>query len=190
MMRDDEHGFTLIELLITTMVTVIVVGTLAGALILVLTTSASTTERLSESPDLQIAAAYFGSDVQSAKTFPTTVACGPSTPLVAFAWTDPGTAVATSDDSAVVASYVVMTTGTQKHVVRHYCKGSAAPDTTTVVRYVDPATTPVATGACAAPCAAPTTVSLTMQLCTADSAGVCKDDPFPFQVKATTRRST
>lgn len=193
---DEEPGFTLIETVIATMIIGIVVATIAGALILLYSTMESTTERLSESPDLQIAAAYFGSDVQSAEAFDQTCGTVPvgATRIADFSWTDPGAAPTSADDRALAISYAVVPEGTQKQLVRYSCVPPAAVDEVTVVHYLDPTTNPAIECADAAgivePCSAGTssTVRLPLTICTADTSGVCKDDPFSFELKATRRK--
>ena len=142
----DERGFTLVEMLITVAILGIIIVPLANALIGFFRNSADTTGRLSESHDVQIAAAYFAQDVQSVgvhdwKTsgFPlkqsveTNVTgtagvnpCGTSsTPaVIRLAWDDPTAAV--GEPPTAVASYYVQTVGGESQLHRKLCKGSGA----------------------------------------------------------------
>lgn len=69
--RHDDEGFTLIELLIATAILAVVVGSLAGASILSLKLTSSSTQMLSESADAQTTSAWFALDVRSATTIAT-----------------------------------------------------------------------------------------------------------------------
>ena len=190
--RDDD-GFTLVELVLAVTLMGVVIGAVASAMIVMFTTTGETTERLSESPDLQLAAAYFGSDVQSAKTF--TGSCGPAgTALVTMAWTDPGASPnpAAADDTERTVRYVVETAGTQKTLVRYACTGSGSPDKTTLVDFIDPTSTPTlaCTPGCGSPSSQWTALRIEMRICTADAASVCKNPPLPFAVEGAVRRTT
>lgn len=187
-MRDDD-GFTLVELVLAVTLMGVVIGAVASAMIVMFTTTGETTERLSESPDLQMAAAYFGSDVQSAKTF--TGSCGPAgAALVTLSWTDPGASPnpAVADDTERTVRYVVETAGTQKTLVRYACTNSGSADKTMLVDFVNPASTP--TLACTPNCTSPTSMRIAMEICTADAANVCKNDPLPFAVEGAVRMTS
>lgn len=182
----DERGFTLIEMLIASMVVVMVVGVIGTGLVVVFRTTEETTQRLAESPDLQIAAAYFGSDVQSAQTF--SGSCGPASPapLVTLSWTDPGTDPAAGvGDTTRVVTYVATTVGNQKELVRYSCIDGGTPASSTLVNYIQPTTSP--TVACDPDCTSPATMSISMAICTADSSNACEDAPLSFELKATRR---
>ena len=186
--RDDD-GFTLVELVLAVTLMGVVIGAVASAMIVMFTTTGETTERLSESPDLQLAAAYFGSDVQSAQTF--TGSCGPvGTALVTLSWTDPGASPnpAAADDTQRTVRYVVETAGTQKTLVRYACTNSGSADKTTLVDFVNPMSTPTLT--CTPDCTSPTSMRIAMEICTADAANVCKNDPLPFAVEGAVRRTS
>lgn len=190
----DEDGFTLIEMVIAVMVLGVVIASIAMGMIVMFRTTEETTQRLSESPDLQIAAAYFGSDVQSAQSFTGTCGSPPagSTTLVTLSWIDPGADPASgagAGDTTRVASYVLSDGATQNdELVRWYCDGSGPAVSTTLVNYVKPATTP-AVECSPAPCGGTTeTVRIhTIIICTADASGVCKDDTLEFELKASRR---
>lgn len=61
-----EEGFTLIETLVTVVITGIISGAVAASVIIGLRTTDATANRLADSRDAQLAAAYFGTDVQAA----------------------------------------------------------------------------------------------------------------------------
>lgn len=191
----DERGYTLIELLLSVMLMGVIVAAISGALVVMFTATAETTDRLSESPDLQIAAAYFGSDGQSATAL-NSQHCGPATATraISFSWTDPGSDPATpTGDTGRKVSYVVEAVGTQKQLVRYSCvvpaTGAESVDRTIVVNYLRPTTSP--TAACSpSPCGATTTsIELPMTICTADASSACRNDPIDFSLRAT-RRAT
>ena len=90
MKRLNDAGFTLVELTISILIIGVVVPVIGGALIFGLKTFGTTSQRLNESHDLQLAASYFASDVQSAKTVSLTA--DPSCPVsgsavVTLTWT-------------------------------------------------------------------------------------------------------
>lgn len=182
-MRDDD-GFTLIELLIAVTMLGVIIGAVSTGLIVMFTTTEETTQRLSESPDLQIAAAYFGSDIQSATSL--TISCSSSTVLV-LTWTDPGSTAAAgpaTGDTTRTITYSVPLVGNQKQLVRAASIDGGAADTTTLVNFLRPMSTPCPTQA-----GTPTSVNLALEVCTADAANVCKNLPLSFELKAT-RRTT
>lgn len=92
-MGHREDGFTLIELLIFIAISSVIIGAIAGAFIAGFRTTAEADQRMLESHDRQIVAAWFANDVQSAGTQPgdirTTTGCGETTtPLVSFVHRD------------------------------------------------------------------------------------------------------
>ena len=191
---EGEDGFTLIELLIAVMMMSIIVGAVSGALVVMFTTTTETTERLSESPDLQIAAAYFGSDGQSATRFDQT--CGPlaasATRAVSFSWTDPGPTPGTGDETGRKVSYVAEPVGNQKQLVRYACvvpaTGAEALDRTVVVNYLRPTTSPTPTCTPGPSCGTTTTtVELPLTICTADASLACRNDPLDFRLRSSRR---
>ncbi len=201
-MKHGDEGFTLIELLISVVLVGVIVTAVSGGLVVLFATTTETTDRLSESPDLQKAAAYFGSDGQSATSFDKT--CGPlaatATRAVSFSWTDPGAdPAAPTGDTGRKVSYVVEPVGAQKQLVRYACvvpaSGAETVDRTVVVDYLRPTTTPAATctlvssGASVA-CngvaagAAVDRVELLLSICTADASLACRNDPLDFALRA------
>jgi prepilin-type N-terminal cleavage/methylation domain-containing protein len=96
----SETGLTLIELLLVVVILGIITGAITTAFIFIVKTTDATNNRLSESHDAQMAAAYFVTDGQSAD--PDGVAipgtgCGATVAgadsLVRFDWEDPETSV-------------------------------------------------------------------------------------------------
>jgi hypothetical protein len=119
---------TLTELLITMLILIVIIGPLTGAMIVYLRNTQATSDRLSESHDAQIAAAYFRDDVQNTGlrdwvhppytgyvqsiTMDAPVNQGPygcgsdtTTALIQFAWTEPAATIATQSERS--ATYVV-----------------------------------------------------------------------------------
>ena len=202
-MRHDERGFTLIELVVATTVLGIIMSTISIALVLYLNATGETTDRLAESPELQIASVYLTRDAQSAEV--TTSDCAPSswsgagfTELVSFGWRDPGDSTDIDDDNAVVVSYVVAAGANpmQKELRRYECSllldtpGAVIPatiatadDTQTVIALVDPSTTPSAT-------VSASTVAVSLDVCTAKTtAAQCKNagTSVPFDLSVSRR---
>jgi prepilin-type N-terminal cleavage/methylation domain-containing protein len=178
----DDRGATLIELLVAIVILAVIVVPLGDALISFLRNTTSTTYRLSESHDAQIASAYFAQDVASLGvrnwsaapyTLQTSVElnapaagglypCGPTgTPNAAirFAGNDPTAAASTQ---IVVVSYVVRTVGTEQQLHRLRCTGgSTTPSSDVVLAHnIASVATPVTTG----PADTPTTVSWTLTI--------------------------
>jgi prepilin-type N-terminal cleavage/methylation domain-containing protein len=151
--RDDERGLTLIELLLAVVLLGIIVVPLASALISFFHNTNATTNRLTESHDEQIAAAYFAQDVQSigvrdwsgapfalqtsveqnigptAGLYPCGAASLPAATL-RFAWNDP-----TGDTSTqvVIVSYVVETVAGAKQLHRVRCDSGSTTPTSDIV---------------------------------------------------------
>jgi prepilin-type N-terminal cleavage/methylation domain-containing protein len=174
--RDDE-GFTLIELLIAIVILAVIIVPLSNGLIAFFRNTDNTTGTLSESHDLQIAAAYFAQDVQSlgvrdwtaspfalkqsveigvaggAGTYP----CGthPAADLVArLVWDDPTSA--SSAPVSIRASYVVQTVGGELQLHRLLCGNGTAAVTSDVILVhnldtAGPALCPATTAQCTAP---------------------------------------
>jgi type II secretory pathway pseudopilin PulG len=86
-LREDE-GFTIVELVVGIVVTGIILGSIAAALIVVMRTTDGTVSRLNESHDVQIGSAYLAQDVQSADkvVVPGNGPCAPLAPLVDFVY--------------------------------------------------------------------------------------------------------
>jgi prepilin-type N-terminal cleavage/methylation domain-containing protein len=182
--RNDDRGLTLTELLVTIMVLGVIMVPLGNALIGFIRMTDDTSQRLSESRDAQIAAAYFAQDVQSVGTrdwaaYPYPLrqsverdapaagglypcgAAGTPAAVIRLAWDDP----ASARDSPTVnrVSYVVETVGSERQLHRILCKGAAVPTSDIVVaRSLDTALPAVT---CSPACTgAPASVSLTLNI--------------------------
>ena len=64
-LKSDEAGFTLVELLVAIAILGIIIPAIGAALISIIHNTNDTNQRLVESHDAQITAAYFANDVQS-----------------------------------------------------------------------------------------------------------------------------
>jgi prepilin-type N-terminal cleavage/methylation domain-containing protein len=147
----NDEGLTLPELLITVVILGIIMVPLGNAMLGFMKFTDQTTQRLNESHDLQLAAAYFAQDAQSVgvrdwsaypyplresveyNAAPTggSYPCGTAaTPVAAvrMAWDDPA-AIGTG---RVVVSYVVSPTATGKELHRLTC-GAAGTVTEDIV---------------------------------------------------------
>jgi prepilin-type N-terminal cleavage/methylation domain-containing protein len=180
--RGDERGVTLVEVLVAITLLAIVMVPLSNALIAFFRNTNTTTDRLSESHDEQIMAAYFAQDVQSIGVRTWTVApyalqtsleqnappttglfpCGAaSTPnaTLRMAWNDPQTA---TTNQTVIVSYVVETSGGVTTLHRLRCdSGSTTPSSDLVVAHnVLSVGTPVLTG----PATIPQAISWTINI--------------------------
>ena len=192
--RGDDRGVTLTEMLVTVVILGVIMLPLGNALIGFIRNTDDTTRRLSESHDIQLAAAYFAQDVQSVgardwSAFPYPLRqsiepnaaaagglypCGtPGTPVavVRLAWDDPQSASASPE--VVRVSYVVMTDGGRRRLHRITCVGSATPVSDLVVAHNVDTVDPVLS--CSSPCTAapavPQSVTLTLAIRNPESPG-------------------
>jgi type II secretory pathway component PulJ len=154
---------TLIEVLIVVTILGIIVAPLTGGIVAFLRNTDATTNRMAESHDAQITAAYFAQDVQSvgvrdwtAAPYPTKQSielnvaaagglypCGTgSNALVRFAWDDP----AVGPSSVRRVSYVVQLASSERQLHRVACDGAGAVTSDVIVAHnVDAVTAPVIT---------------------------------------------
>jgi prepilin-type N-terminal cleavage/methylation domain-containing protein len=182
-LKTDQRGLTLIEVLVAIVVLGIIILPLGNAMIGFIRLSDQTTQHMTESHDAQIAAAYLAQDVQSlgvrdwaAYPYPyrqsveLNVAgtaglypCGDagSQAVLRLAWDDPDTV--SGPPRVIRAAYVVSTVGSERHLDRLLCAGSATAVSDTVIAHdLDP-TMPTVT--CSTSCVAtpvPATVSLSI----------------------------
>jgi prepilin-type N-terminal cleavage/methylation domain-containing protein len=189
-----DHGVTLLEVLIAIVISGIIMIPLANTLLNFIDSTDETTNRLAESHDVQIAAAYFAQDVQSlgARDWdswpyplqqsveldaPATgglYPCGElATPdaVVRLAWDDPQDA--TSAPAVVRVAYVVVVTATERQLHRITCVDSATPVADIVVVHnLDP-TDPVVicSSACTGAPAVPAWITLRLTIRSAGSSG-------------------
>jgi prepilin-type N-terminal cleavage/methylation domain-containing protein len=178
-----DGGFTLIELLVAIAILGVITVPLTGVIMGYFLNSATTSARLGESHDEQIAAAYWQQDVASVgvrapydqgtgtfplqqsvgTAFPCSVPGGTST-VVVLAWNRYDSAGAAT---RISVAYLTATAGTETRLLRLQCSGTALDSTAVLAHDLDPATPPVptCTGSAGASCAAyvtavPVTVSL------------------------------
>lgn len=189
----DERGFTLIEAVVGVAILGIVMVAMATAMILYFRTTDATTQKLSESPGLQLAAAYFASDAQSTNAALAAQDClgAGQARLVSFRWRDPGVkANFTTDDRNVVVSYVVVRVGSQDELWRNRCVGGLDTDGTRsneigavssshLVKFIDPTTVPLAT-------TVGSVTKVAMVLCTSTGTA-CRDEQVGFSLTGTRR---
>jgi len=171
MKRLNDDGFTLVELTVSILILSVIVVVIGGALIFGLKTFGSTTQRLSESHDLQLAASYFAADVASARTV--SLAADPSCPVsgsvvVTLGWTDP-----TAGNEVV--SYVTQTVTGGRQMVRHLCAAGTTADVT-VVHALGTVGSPVCPTSCSG---SPTSTSIS----------VTEADGYPYTLSASRRGS-
>jgi prepilin-type N-terminal cleavage/methylation domain-containing protein len=167
--RRGEAGFTLIELLITVVIMGIIFVPLSDFFIQYLDTSTQTQQRLSDSHDLQIVAAYFSQDVantglrnqtagqttfaaqQSVWTSGFATFCGApiaagTTPILELAWDDASavsnSGVVSGADTIDSVLYYVTSSNGQGSFQRESCSGSTVGPVATVVHNLQKNSTP------------------------------------------------
>jgi type II secretory pathway pseudopilin PulG len=184
---DREAGATLIELLVTVVISGILVGTLTIGIMSYMRAAGATSALMTETGELQIAASYFATDVQSAETLdvPPTGVCNTApptsgTPMVDLRWRDWTSPTASTN---VTVSYYY-TSGTNE-LHRVACRNSTV-DKTTLVKHIQPASATPASPAPSVRCdgaacssTTPRQVDLKLWACTADSLNSCRNDPIP-----------
>jgi type II secretory pathway pseudopilin PulG len=201
-----EEGFTLVETLVTVVITGIIGGAVVASIIIGLRTTDATANRLADSRDAQLAAAYFGTDVQVADQVvvePSSPSCaGPPEPgLVMTGVLDLVDVPFPSGDRSIV-SYVTETRAATGEMQLHRisCKmgstGPQAPAKVVVAEDVDGAVPPKA--ACLEPSTCPTTAPTPVQVkmtvsvrgCSA-STSTCREgvdsSPYRYELLGTTR---
>jgi len=136
-----EDGFTLPELIITVTIIGIIASALTGVVISYLKTTTDTQSRLTESHDVQFAAAYWQRDVASigvrgwdsnTKSFPlqqsvdVNPACSlPTGPVVVtLAWSEYTSLDSTATPTTITVSYVAETDTGGYNLLRVRCTGS------------------------------------------------------------------
>lgn len=147
--RRDDAGFTLVELIATVIIMSVIGAGIVGVVISYLRFTVDTQSRLTESQDVQFAAAYWQRDVASigvrtydsgSKTFPLaqsvdiSPACTlPSgTSVVTLAWSTFDSLDSTAVGPTVTVSYVARPDGSAFELVRVRCTGATIDSTTAV----------------------------------------------------------
>jgi len=184
--RRDE-GFTLIELLISIAIIGIIAIPLSRVVIGFFLTTSTTTARLGESHDEQIAAAYWQQDVSSiglrsstynadpaVHTFqlqqsvdttpPCTLPAG--TTVVSLAWSQFDSS---GTGTTISAAYIAQASGSRYSLIRVHCAGSAVDSTATLSHDLTAVPTVACQGGGVSSCsdtsgAVPTSISLTMNV--------------------------
>ncbi len=171
-------GFTLVEVLIVISLMGAVMGLLASSFGLMSRTSRATDDRFTGSLGPRAAAGSWVPDVASSGTVNPAATCGPGTPLVSFMWHD-------EDHGDVVVSWTVVpgagTRADPARLVRYRCaddEPGAAADTV-VEPVVAAATSVICTGASGpAPCPAGSTPTGVMLR-------IGAPDGFTYEIDAT-----
>ncbi|MGO4256735.1 type II secretion system protein [Marmoricola sp. RAF53] len=173
--RGDE-GVTLVELVITVAIVGIIVAALTGVIVGFLKTSTATASRITESHDVQFAAAYWQRDVASTGIRSTTYDSSPSvhmyplqqsvaangntgitpgcsmpagtTTFVTLGWSNYTTSSATDTPTTVTVAYATKPSGTRYELVRVRCTGSAQDSVVTVARNLTGTPTVSCPGGC------------------------------------------
>lgn len=186
----SEAGMTLIEIMLGVVLSGIMIAALVGGIMAYMRGATATTYLLNETPELQLVATHFGTDVQSADTVTkpatgATPACGTlsgagGTTIVDLRWNDH--LDTTSAAIPVVVSYTYAPTTYELR--RFACRNGALTDRTTLVTHIEPGQEPALTcdlAACGAGPLTPTRVDLALQVCTASTSTppVCLDPNIP-----------
>lgn len=196
MRMTGEQGFTLVELILAILVTSTVVGAIGSGTVVGLRTTDATHNRLVESHDAQMVAAYLVSDAQSAGTVSDVVTADfnectqlrvPPPAVVpgfalTFAWTDKGT--------NKLAAYLVENLGGERRLTRFYCE-ETPPAATALVNTVTVVHALSSSGSGAS--VSCTVVPLPSGPCTSEpdvvTISVTEASGYSFQVSGARRRS-
>jgi prepilin-type N-terminal cleavage/methylation domain-containing protein len=180
--RRDDTGFTLIEVIATVIIMATISAGLVGIVISYLRFTVDTQSRMTESQDVQFAAAYWQRDVASigvrtydsgTKTFPlvqsvdVTPACTlpTGTQVVTLAWSTFDSLDSTAVGPTVTVSYVAQPDGSAFELLRVRCTGATVNSTTAVAHSLDAVPTKVCDITCTGGGAnVPNTVDLTLSV--------------------------
>jgi prepilin-type N-terminal cleavage/methylation domain-containing protein len=182
-----EDGFTLPELIITVTIIGVISAGLAGVVISFLKTTTDTQSRLTESHDVQFAAAYWQRDVASigvrsydsnTKTFPlqqsvnVTPACSlpTGTRIVTLAWSEYTSTDSTAPPTTVTVSYVAEPDTGGYNLLRTTCTGSTVNSSFELMHSLNALPTVACDVACAS-ANVPTVVSLSVSVLDPDGHG-------------------
>jgi prepilin-type N-terminal cleavage/methylation domain-containing protein len=183
-----EDGFTLPEMIMTVAIIAVISVGLAGVVISFLKTTTATESRLTESQDVQFAAAYWQRDVASigvrgwnpvTKTFPlqqsvdVSPACSlPSgTRVVTLAWSDYTTLTSTDTPTTITVSYVAEPDTGGYNLLRVRCTGSAVESSFEMAHSLNALPTVTCDTACAAAPNVPVLVELHLSVLDPDGVG-------------------
>lgn len=186
-LRSGEHGFTLPEMLITITIMGVIAAGLAGVVISYAKTTTDTQSRLTESHDVQFAAAYWQRDVasigvrsydSSSKTFPlqqsvdVTPACSlpTGTPVVTLAWSQYTSLDSTATPTTITISYVAEPDTGGYNLLRTRCTGSTVDSSFELMHSLSALPTVTCDIACAS-ANVPTVVSLDVSVLDPDGHG-------------------
>jgi hypothetical protein len=147
----------------------------------------ATTYLLNETPELQLVATNFGTDVQSSETVatPGVPVCGGSLPpggaaVVDFSWRD---YTSTTASALVTVSYIHVDVSNTHELRRVACRNGIVERQTTLASHIEPAQPPqlLCNPTCSATPTTPTRVDLGLQVCTAKPSPsvLCADDSIP-----------
>lgn len=180
----DDRGVTLVEMLMAIVLLSIIIVPLGSALWLFFRNSDDTTRQMSESHDLQIASAYFATDVQSigvrdwsAYPYPlrqsveTDVApttgvnpCGVAgTPnaVIRLAWDE---AVPTGTPVVIAVSYVPKLVDAERQLRRIQCRNGVVQSDIVIVHNVSAVSAPICPTTCTAAPAIPQSIKLPLRI--------------------------
>lgn len=194
--EDADGGFTLVELLLAVSILGIVIAPIGLAMMTSLSIIGRSEQRFTDSRSSLIAAAYFSSDVASARTILTNdpAACGGGTAVISLSWADAAGITAAPVNNEV--SYVVdAAIPANKKLVRRYCaNGSVAATTSNAAVSLGPSPTVscFAAGNVVDATCGPSTRRVQMLVTASPNSPISSDQtPTPYSfVLVGTRRST
>jgi prepilin-type N-terminal cleavage/methylation domain-containing protein len=183
-----EEGFTLPELLITVTIMGIIAAALTGVVISYFKTTTDTQSRLTESHDVQFAAAYWQRDVASigvrtfdagTKAFPlqqsidVTPACTlpTGTRVVTLAWSEYTELDSTATPTTITVSYVAEPDTGGYNLLRVRCTGGAQDSSIEVMHSLNALPTVTCNVACTSAPNVPTIVELNVSVLDPDGRG-------------------
>lgn len=138
-----DAGLTMIEMLLVVMILGVIALPLTTVLIGIITIPAESQQRVADTSDAQLLAAYFENDVQSTDTVDTT-GCSASGVALALHWTDvTAPATLSSPETTVTKTVVYQVSAASATMTRTYCDSTGVTDTQTILSSLDTANPPV-----------------------------------------------